>query len=218
MLIGRITTRQLIIWRAGEVVLVIALVIVIAILSSYIQDARRRTIERYVALEQSLGSVAHNAEMREELSQREHDINRIKAFIPERQKLGEVVDALEHSAGQLGITVTVPQIKEEIKEDEEGNPIVPAGPLREVRLRLVASGAPDKTLRWLHAVEYQPYLLTMVDWRFATVKTISMPAGAGMPAPAGESLSKQEAQRMSTVEAEIIVTILVNEEDEKNGS
>lgn len=219
MLLSKITTRQLIIWRVGEAVLVVALVVVVIILSSRIQNARRRTSERYVALEQNLGSVAHKTELKEELLQREHDISRIKALVPERQKLGEVVDALERSAEQLGVAVTVPQIREEIKEDEKGNPIVPTGPLREIRLRLVASGAPDKTLRWLHAVEYQPYLSTMVDWRFVTGEIKNTQPGVGMPAPAGESSGSSgeaAAQRVGTVEAEIIVTILVGEEDEEN--
>jgi len=218
MLSGRRTTRQLVIWRAGEAVLVVALVVVIAVLGSRIQDARRQTNERYVVLEQSLGSVAHGTWLREELSRREHDINRIKTFVPERQSLGDVVDALERSAERLGVAVTVPQVKEEVKEDEEGNPIVPTGPLRDIRLRLVASGAPDKTLRWLHAVEYQPYLLTMVSWRFVTGEAKNVQPGVGVPAPAGESSGEVAAQRMSTVEAEIIVTILVNEEDEENKS
>ena len=181
-------------------------------LSLRIQDARRQIAERYLVLEQDLGSVVHMTELKDELALRQHDINRILAFVPERQALGDVVGALERVAKQGELAFLVPDVKEEVKLDEKGEPIEPTGPLREVRLHLVASGAPEETLRWLHAVEHQPYLLTVADWSFATALEQARP-GVGVAGPAGgpsglNSEKELEERRVGTVEADVIVTIL----------
>lgn len=156
--------------------------------------------------------MVHMTELKDELALRQHDINRILAFVPERQALGDVVGALERVAKQGELIFLVPDVKEEVKLDEAGQPIEPTGPLREVRLHLVASGAPEETLRWLHAVEHQPYLLTVVDWSFATALEQARP-GVGVAGPSsGPSGSNNETElekrRVGTVEADVIVTIL----------
>ncbi len=208
---SRRTIRQLVIWRAGEATLIFVLMGMVIFLSLRIQDARRQIAERYLILEQDLGGMAHMTELKDELAYRQHDINRILAFVPERQALGDVVGALERAAKQWELTFLVPDVKEEVKLDEKGEPIEPTGPLREVRLHLVASGAPEETLRWLHAVEHQPYLLTVVDWSFATALEQVRP-GVGVVGPASgpsglSSGAGGEGQRVGTVEADVIVTI-----------
>lgn len=209
---SRRTIRRLVIWRVGEATLVLVLVGVVVFLSLRIQDARRQIAERYLILEQDLGSMVHMTELKDELALRQHDINRILAFVPERQALGDVVGALERVAKQGELIFLVPDVKEEVKLDEKGEPVEPTGPLREVRLHLVASGAPEETLRWLHAVEHQPYLLTVVNWSFATALEQARPGvGVAGPSsgPAGLNSEKElEERRVGTIEADVIVTIL----------
>lgn len=206
------TIRQLVIWRAGEAALTLILISVVIFLSWRIQDARRQIAERYITLEQNLKGMSRMTELEDELAWRQHDINRILALVPERQALGEVVSAMERAAEQEELAFLVPDVKEEVKFNDKGERIEPTGPLREVRLHLVASGAPEETLRWLHAVEHQPYLLTVVNWSFTTAWEQARPGGgvAGPASgPAGLNSEKElEGQRVGTVEADVIVTIL----------
>lgn len=215
MLLSKQTTKRLIIWRASEVTLVLVLVGVVTVLSLRIQSARRQIAEQYIALEQSLGDMGHMTGLKEGLSYRQHDIDHILAFVLERRALGDVVGALEKSAERLGLSLTVPQVEEEVKLDENGEPIEPTGPMREVRLHLVVSGSPEGTLRWLHAVEYQPYLLTVVGWRFATEEGDKVQPGAGRAgltggAPGSADGAGRAGQRVGTIEAEVIVSILAD--------
>ncbi len=218
MLLAKRTIKQLIIWRVVEAVLILALLGVVLGLHSFIQDKRRAAASLRSALEQSLASASRLTELEEKLADRRHDINRILAFVPRRDDLSSVIGRLEKSAADFNVRLTIPDVEEEIKKDEKGNIIKPSGPLREVRMHLVAAGDPENTLRWLHYLEYQPYLVQVADWQFTVRESVKRPLGAGLPAPPGgppgsSEKDSQQPQKTGHLSAQAVISILAEEGD-----
>lgn len=185
-----------------------------AFLSQLINDVRGQIEGQYMKLDQSVNAVAFDVALEEKISKWSDDIDRIKMLVIHRDEIGQVVGGLEREAKKYGVELRVPSVKEEVKLDGEGEAIEVRGSWREVRLSLVVIGSPEDLLRFLHAIEHEPYLMAVVDWRLEVqAPAISRGVAALMPsrvvsgAPGGEDVSVRSD---SSMKVEVVLTTLDN--------
>jgi len=144
----------------------------------------QQVAEQRLALEQSPQEESYQASLRSELGRRSFDIERIRKYVLRRDKIVDVVAAIEEEGKRYGVVVEVPDIAEELELGEGGVLVEPTGPLQDVRMRVEAWGEPSTVISWLHGVEHLPYLLYIRSWDLKTGKAV--PArGVTAPTAAG---------------------------------
>lgn len=196
-------------------VIVVAVMLGVAVfLSQLISTVRGQTIGQYIRLDQKISNVTFDVVLEEEISKRNYDIDRIRMLVIRRDEIGRVVGELEKEAKKLKVELRVPSIEEEVKFDEEGEIIEVSGSWREVRLSLVAIGASENLLKFLHRIEHGPYLMAVVDWRLeAQALVISRSVAALMPSRVvSEAPGEQNVpvKNDSSMKVDVLLTILDN--------
>jgi hypothetical protein len=166
-----IISRREVIGLSGELVLLVFLVGLIVWLSFTVQDIRRQILLSQQQQEFALEDVGRAAALRAAVEGEGDRLNRILAYVPEEATIGDVISELEREAARLGLSLSIPVVQEASREEEEeeseeeGAAEEPAV-LRDVELRVVVNGPPQRVLQFLHAVEYLPYLVQVNDWEF----------------------------------------------------
>ena len=206
-----VTARRILIWRTGELVLVLALGGVVVLLSFVVQDVRRQIVQRQLKVERELESVGAVAALEAELDQRQADIEQIVAYLPDEVGIGSAVAALEREAGRYDVALKIPVVQKVQDGDEGEGEGRTGGPLRDVQLQVVVSGAPEQVLRFFHAVEYLPYLLQVKQWRFNIAATTAPGSTSAVPS-GGPGMTRSSAGvaegRLADLTLDIFLTIL----------
>ena len=199
-----------VIWqRLGEAVLLVLLVAGMVWLWGDVRRLRDEVgaaRQTFIELPQK---VQQQDVLAKELHDRQHDIDRIEAFVVERDQIAEVVNTLESVARTHQVNVRIADIEEEKLVDSQGNTLESSGPISDVRITLVAFGDPAQLTSFLHAVEYMPYLLSIPEWRINGT-SVSLPQGTLSQVPSQEppgSSTPSVAARIGQLDASILLSI-----------
>lgn len=155
---------------------IIRLLLVLALLTGagygwqFVQGKRNEVIASRLTLERRPALRSHYASQEAELRRRQDEITQIQSLVISRDNVGQVVGEIERTAGSAGATLQIPKVEEKFVQDEKGQPILPAGPLFDVRIKLVANGQPKQLLNLLYAIEHMPYLLYLESWDLTSVR------------------------------------------------
>ena len=187
---------------------------VAVLLGQMINDVRGEIAGQYVKLDQSLSNIAFYEELEEEIGERSDDVDRIKLLVIHRDEIGKVVSELEKEAKKYRVELRVPSVEEEVKLNEDGDVVPVTVPWKEVRLSLVVIGLPYDLLSFLHAIEYEPYLMAVVDWRLevqapAMARSIAalMPSRVVSGSPDGQDAV---VKSVSSMKIDLVLTTLDN--------
>jgi len=158
------TNQTVVIWL-GKSGLLVALAAGIGWTWGQLQTLRAEVIEQRQRLEEAPREAAKVAMLKNELAKRQFDVERITAFLVERNELADAVGEIEAAAERAGVEVTVPGVAEREIFDEDGNVVEPSGPILEVELDVVALGPPRALLAFLHSIEHTQRLTYLASWR-----------------------------------------------------
>lgn len=173
---------------ALEILLVISLAAGIVWLWRGLQELKFSVWKAQEQLNEIPVEEARTAAVENELAKRALDIERVRAFLVTREQIGDVVGEIESIARQYSVNVVVPEIEEVQKFDESGNPVEPSGPVRDVRLNLVATGHPKQLVQFLHAVEHMSRILYLEAWRLDADLAAAARSSSVIPASAGQAV------------------------------
>lgn len=132
--------------------------------------ARRSLADQEQQVLQVPETQARGAHLRSEVEKRQLDIQRIEAFLVDKDQLGEVVGEIESAGAARGLSVRVPAVEEKPRLDEQGNEAPPSGPLYEVRLKITATGSAGQLTQFLHDLEHMQRLAYFESWRLDAEK------------------------------------------------
>lgn len=132
-------------------------------------EATRQAIasRRAALIERPSQQLALNS-LQSELDRRQADLQRLKQYLIARDQLDSFVGRLEAEAKRAQVTLIIPAVAERQSLDDQGQPVVPAGPIADAEFRLTATGSPKQLLQFLHSVEALPYLLYVESWSIKT--------------------------------------------------
>lgn len=208
-------------WLIGglELALLLGLSTVLVWLSWAIQEARRELAERERRAAQIFAHVGEASALAAELEAREAVLRDVALLVPAERDIGSVVALLEREAVKRRVTLRVPQVEEVKLDQEDGDRLPPAGPLRDVRLQLVVSGEAERVLSFFRQVEHLPYLLRVVQWELVRADSPAGGAtGGSVPVqgpPLGEQREREAAAQLSVeLTLEVNLSILQSEGDE----
>lgn len=158
--------KQLIVAIAkhGLILLVVVfLVSAILFVGSVMQKQRLSIINKQNALEQNLTYAMQQSQQQIKLKEHQPDINRILAFVLNREQIGDFISRLEAEAKTLKANLSIPAITEEQISSQENEETTPLGVFESIRLKVEVRGEPVNLFRFLHRVEHLPYLLKVVS-------------------------------------------------------
>lgn len=128
-------------------------------------EARQYLMAQEQQLRQLPETQARGAVLKSEVAKRQLDVQRIEAFLVQKDQLGDVVSEIEAAGVARGLSVRVPAVEEKPNLDEQGNEQPSSGPLLEVRLKITAAGQAKELLRFLHDIEHMQRLAYFESWR-----------------------------------------------------
>lgn len=131
----------------------------------WLLEKRAAAAAQEAALQQMPETAARAGAARAELEKRRFDIERVQGFLITKDQIGSVVTEIEQAAQAAGVEASVPAVEEKQEVDAEGNVVVAAGVLYQVRLKVVATGKPANLLTFLHAVEHIHHLVYFESFR-----------------------------------------------------
>jgi len=143
--------------------------------------------------------ISGQAALKSDLERHEHDINRFRAFTPTRDGISEFVSRLEEESKKHSLTLSVTDITEGQKLDDQGLPIPISGPLNEVRMTGTAYGQPQELISFLFTLEHMPYLVRVIDWHLQAISTGGTTAAARIPTTSKEQTSVVPGQLLFTL-------------------
>ncbi|MCH8748296.1 flagellar biosynthetic protein FliO, partial [Patescibacteria group bacterium] len=118
-----------------------------------------------------------------ELRNSQERIQRLDDLIVTRAEVGVVVSTLEGLATDAVVALQIPTITEVVDETTVPPQERVPGSFVEAEIKLIAVGAPEKLVQFLHAVEHAPWLLAVPSW---TIKSSNTAVPGIVPvAPAG---------------------------------
>lgn len=158
-------------------------------------DAAPQAQSEYIQLQQSL-------------ERYHHDLQRVTALLTPAEAVGDLVGQLEREAAAHRITMRIPDIKEEVKLDDSGQPVVSTGPFQEVRVTMLAVGEPVNLLSFVHAVEHLPVVLRFAGWELTVSRTAAARAIVPTPVPPEITPTPEADDRRAVLQATMIVTLL----------
>lgn len=133
--------------------------------SRYVTQEAARVRGAQARLDAQPEERAKTAALQSEINKRQLDIQRVEAFILTKEALSAAVASIEEAGKSRGFTVTVPAVEEKQNLDEDGDVMETKGPLFEVRLKVVATGAPKQLLSFLHDIEHAQRLTYLESFR-----------------------------------------------------
>jgi len=205
--------RQLLIHRLLEIGLGVCLLIGAWFAWGRLQQLQQSVRAQQTAYQQAPEEKIRQVEIKAEFDKRQHDLERIKSLLIERESITEFIDTIEAQARQADVEVRIPDIKEDIKYDAERNPVPATGPVLDIRLSMQAQGHPLQLLQFLHAVEHLPYALTIASF---DLKSLSSPTVSYFSAPVPEepnpSPDAAPAEAVGELDATIILTVTNTDE------
>lgn len=118
---------------------------------------QQRITQQRMALEQRLTASLNAVETRSTLTRYAADLDQITStVVPSHDELGSVITTIELEGAKHGVTVSVPTIVED--------PAPSKGPIKDIRLRIIADGTPTNLLRFLYNLEHLPHTLYPISW------------------------------------------------------
>lgn len=198
--------KLLITRRIIESSLALGLIVGIVFLWRHTAAARLQFFSAQRALQNVPQQVSQQTSLAVEIDKHRHDISRLRAYVVERQNIGEVIAAIEAAGHRHKLSVQIADVAEASPLSESSDEL-----LSDVRLKLTAVGRPEAMLRFLHTVEHVPYLLYLESWQLDTG-----PDGSGslgdqlvVPTVAPQSDGSQPSMVAADghVQADIILTI-----------
>lgn len=176
-------------WRAGEILLLIALAAAAVLAYGRVLNSRQKVELLKAAVEQAPERVAQQEKLKAELALYDTSIRGASALAPAEAEMPVILDWIERTSARYGVKTQVPGITEEVKRDDNGKAIPWTGPLKEVRLLVLATGEPVQLLRLLDGLEQMPFLLRVKAWRIkAEAETGGNLALVAPAAPGEEAL------------------------------
>lgn len=163
----------------------VALVLMLWVLRARVLLVRGELAAREAALEQQLTVAAQDVSLRDELSRRAHDVERIERMVPQPDALDAVLTALEAEAVRYHVEVTATAGEAGAEEESRALVLVP--------FAITASGEPTDLVRFMHAAEHLPYLVGFSSFSLTVVQR-DVAAGA-LLGPAGLPPGFREAEQ-----------------------
>lgn len=158
--------RQQVTARLIELGVIVLLGVMLVFGYQYVEVFRQDVARQQQAIELRPQLLQQYGSVQQDLRERRHDIDRVKALIVTREAIGSFVNVLEEM-GRLGqVEVIVTDI---VEPEAAADRAETAGPLQPVRLAVRATGAPVALLLWLHEVEQSQYLVSLGDWSLQAV-------------------------------------------------
>jgi hypothetical protein len=189
MTLSFITARRGVVRLAIEAVLLLVLICLIIWLGLAVQNVRRQIVLAQWQLELQAEGVSRTAALKMAVAEQDTTVKKILAYTPDESEIGDVVAALEGEASRLGLTLKIPLVQEvedaaatESEGDEAEEQGEQTDALRDVRLRIIVAGPPERTLQFFYAIEHLPYLLRVGQWQFTTESKAAVP-GRSLPIP-----------------------------------
>lgn len=139
---------------------------------TFLDQASRDLSSQERAAATVLQDRVQEAALKSDLELRAHDFRRIDDLVVRRDSFADFIALLEGTAQQFGVfaqVLNISETSEALADDSFGD-------IHDVRVRVLAYGAPELLLRFLHAVEHLPYLLTVPVWDFS-VAAVTPPLG-----------------------------------------
>lgn len=172
-----------------------------------VRAERDKLLREQVRQEDMPKALLQTSALQRELRERAHDIERILQLVVDPQDIATFIGSLEESARRAGIVVEVPAI-EEVAEREGGQEAASTdNPLRSIRIKIVGRGKPLALLKFMHELEYGPYLVVLADWEIST----RTPAGSLVVGSArlvgDEGDEKAPPTAAGQLDAELIVLV-----------
>lgn len=130
-----------------------------------LRQQRTRLLQQEEELAHVPESQVRQTATQAEIAKRQFDIDRISAFVVPEQQLGNVVETLEKAGQDRAVRLELPTVEKKDSLDEAGNIVPTAGPIREVRLKLVGTGNPKNLLALVHDIEHMQLLTYFESWR-----------------------------------------------------
>lgn len=170
---------------------------------SFVSRLADQVTEKRNELEQKPAEQLRIATLRSELSRRAFDLDRIKGYVVSRDRIIDVVSAIEAEGQRFGVTVQVPDIQEVPVFDADGNQIDPTGPLQDVEIKVIAVGPPQQLVAFLHSIDHLPYILSTVRWNLSLDRS-ALSSSSTIPVPSGEG---ETAALEGVLETDIILAV-----------
>jgi len=129
-----------------------------------------RVSQQQLSAQLNTAASSQQDNMQTELASKAADISVIKTHIVSSQdNILRAISELEAQAEQNNVTIQVPSVTEESYVDKSGQPIKShTGPIKDIRITIVAQGAPEHLITYLHHVEYSHYALNIDNWQLIT--------------------------------------------------
>lgn len=168
-----------------------------------LQQLRQQVSEAQRTVENIPQQLLEQDDIASELKKQATRLQQLEKFLPRREAIGEVVAAIESLARQNGVSVIVPDVKEEIRYGRDNKPIPVTGRYLDVRLIVQGYGDPTKLMTFLYGMEHLPYLLRIPDWKIST-DFLVVPAALSVSPPEGTASPERPA---GLLEAGVVLTI-----------
>jgi len=183
-------------------------------LGRLIQNERGRILKQRLVLEESLMSAVRLVELQDQLSENVKAVEQIESMAPSEDEIGSVIEVMEREARELGIILRIPTIREENEFDENGDLVEPTGNLRSIRIKVDARGEPVALMRFMHEMEYLPYLIGIVAFSFeskgsevAEPVVVNAPTG-GAPGDDSEPVRR----KLAHLKMDVVLTTTISRE------
>ena len=175
--------RKILLLRLGEGVLLITLLVAAWYVYGFTVTIRDMVYQQEQELVEAPEQVLRELAQLNELRNSQERIQRLDDLIVTRAEVGVVVSTLEGLATDAVVALQIPTITEVVDEATAAQQESVSGSFVEAEIKLIAVGAPEKLVQFLHAVEHAPWLLAVPSW---TIKSSNTAVPGIVPvAPAG---------------------------------
>lgn len=202
------SNRSLVMKRALDGALILVGVVLLIIGWRLLQQTQAEVVLQQARVDAAPQAQSEYIQLQQSLKRYEDNVQQVSALLIPAEGVGAFVSQLERVAAAAGVTTRIPDVREEVKLDDGGNPITSTGPFQEVRLTVLAVGEPAALLRFMHAVEHLPTIVHFPRWRLTASRAAANRLIAPPPAAPAATPDPVIAARRAALEATIIVTTL----------